>query len=167
MTSLTGKPTLPSLADAHFSLYALIDRTDPNNIFSNNRLILGHWLDRMETQVIGSRWNADIFAGLQHTEQVKPLMPRYERLAAVTRTLCVFGAPERSQLIPEGCRLNCVVLTPDDALYDECFLIISHKSYTRAVIAQETSAGKFRGVYVTHPAQVRQLYNRLAQNIGL
>lgn len=162
MTCTVQQSPMMTLTNPTFSLYAQVDWNNPHNIISQNCLILRSWLNLMESWVIDTRADAEIYAGLQHTDA---LLPRYERLAAAAKSLWIFGAPERGDLPPPELALKCVALSSDDQLYNECFLLIRHADFARALIARETEPGQFVGVYVTDAPQVERLCGRLRQII--
>ncbi len=167
MNCITRPASILTFADPLFSLYAQVDWNNPHNIISQNRLILFSWIDLMESWVIDTQADAEIYACLQHTDALVPLLPCYQRLAKVAKSMWVFGAPERGDLTPPGLALNCVTLNSADRLYDEWFLLIRHADFTRALVARETGSGQCSGVYVTDAPQVEPLYHRLAQSVGL
>jgi DICT domain-containing protein len=144
---------------ADFSLYALIDWTNVQTIFTERSDLLARWSRDIEMAVIERQLAAEVASGFQYLRRIAPVLPRYRQMAE-RASVTVFGVLD-SRTDLSG--LQLMALAPADALVKEWFLIVQHPGYTRALVARELDedARTFHGILTSDPAQVERFYHAL------
>ena len=148
-----------TITHPNFSLYDLIDWQNVSSIFTERRVLLARWSASIEQAVVKRQLAADVLAGFQSLDHIAPVLPRYRQLAAVARSLTVFGVPGSLDL--SG--LKICALQPESPLVKEWFLIVRHPDYNRALVARELVDAPlcFHGILTSDSAQVERFYEAL------
>jgi DICT domain-containing protein len=107
--------------------------------------------------------------GTQTLQNFLPIADTYQQIARHAEV--VLFAYEDNSRLPDNCGINWVSLHQEHQLCREWFVIVSHKDYSRAIIAEEISEGSgptrersFRGMRTSNPDIVRELDQKL-QNL--
>jgi len=153
-----------------FSLYNHIDRKNVRNLFSERPLVLASWCRMIENVVVDFRLAADVYAGFQRMRRLGPVWPRYQKMAGTAQGIWIFGAQDATY--PQTNHINFITLTPEDELMREWFLIVDHTTYSRALVARETTPlgtpqqdRLFEGVLIGERAMVKDIKTKLQDTL--
>lgn len=156
--------------DQNFSVYQYIEHAGIQNIFSDNRKLLAHWCQSIESTIIEQSLPLTLFACFQELDYFVPVMERYKLIAKFARHVFIFGVPSGSVCtIPN---ITYVPLSSVDQLRNEWFLIAHHGDYSRALIALEKTPlntphheRRFDGVLTSDTNVIAPIFKALEQQM--
>jgi DICT domain-containing protein len=153
--------------DPHFSVYELLDWQNVSNIFIEKRPMLAFYCRQIETEIVERGLQAEVYSGFQRLARVKPVLPRYTRMAQNGAAVSVFGLPGKND--GDLTAVRTVHLRENDTLVKEWFLVAKHPELSRALIAREVSGAElphaertFEGVVTSDAQEI----NRIARTIA-
>jgi hypothetical protein len=127
--------TLPS-GNVDFSVYYLINISSIMNIFTEKPRILAFWSHRIERAIIDYRLRTDVYVGFQKSSRFAPVIPQYEKMDAIARSVWIFGELDaRYSQLSDTFRF--VDLSRRAALRREWFVVVNTPEYARALVAHE------------------------------
>ena len=153
--------------DPAFSVYDIIKKQHPSNIFLTELDYMYHLSRVIERDVLTHQLDAPFYVGFQSIDKLLPILERYKQISDVTKETVVFGKPS-----PEVCTvpgLNFVHIAAHSKLAKEWFLVIHHPDYSRVLAAREVtppsgeeSEREFEAIMTYEPDIVRCVADSIA-----
>lgn len=103
--------------DPTFSVYHLIERIEQQSILLNHRRTMSLISYEIENATLIDHVSTRPFAGFQYFSKFLPQAKRYQRLAALSQSVYVFGVPDVEP--PELPKVEYIRLTTTDQLAKE------------------------------------------------
>ncbi|MDL1883438.1 hypothetical protein FBR01_07285 [Anaerolineae bacterium CFX8] len=170
-TNLYGDKTWMTIViDPVFSVYNLTLRVEAQNTPLRRRRAMSLISYQIENASLMDGARTRIFAGFQYFSKFVPQIPRYQRLAAKTESIYIFGVPDVE--LPPLDNITYVQLSTHDRLTKEWFLVSYGRDYASALATEETSRFNnpddqrlFRGVWTFNPHLVSILADWLTSAV--
>jgi len=156
--------------DTDFSVYELLVKDSSQNIFSYQARMLQHWSSNIEQTIICQQVSTSIFVGFQQLKLFIPQIPIYTQLSQVAAEIWIFGLP--CDRLPQIENIYYIPLKTNHQLCQEWFVIAHHDTYSRALVARQTTPYNFQstkrsfeGAITFDRTVIRSIYQKLVQLI--
>lgn len=149
------------------SLFDLVDASGGQQLFTNHRASLVRISYEIENGILNGAAGTRIFAGFQKLSFFLPHQQRYQRMTELAESIWVFGVPDVPP--PNIPGVNYILLSDEDRLTQEWFLVAEGPDYFSALVAKDLSGFEtpnpqrlFNGIWTFDEAVVRRFQGCLS-----
>lgn len=158
--------------DPNFSVYRLLERNIQQNFSVRHRETMRQISYEIENSAAVSLGKTRLFAGFQRLSHFIPQIERYRAMAPSMEGIYVFGIPDVEP--PPINKIHYLLLSPEDMLSHEWFVVSYGPGYSSAVGTEEVSAPStqehdriFKGVWTFNPFIVSIIGNWISRAIDV
>jgi hypothetical protein len=159
--------------DPLFSIYDIVDKSHPSNIFLTTSQHLLLFSQGIEQEIVNHRSCSPVYVGIQHFVNLAPIIDTYKRIAKFAEIVYLFGVVDVDLPVIDH-PIHFVPIQPDSNLAKEWFMLVDHPNYTKLLSARERPAETkeldqqriFEGVLSSERKIVRDTITALSSQMG-